>query len=516
MAEQKQKPIEHNVENPGMPISEKKRKKREKNLIFYPLGTIGRDMMYYLFTNCILTYILFTKQLTSEQLLAITGIMVAARIFDALNDPIMGNIIERTRSRWGKFKPWLLAGVVSTSFVIYFAFNSSLQGWPFIIFFGVIYFAYSITYTMNDISYWGMIPAMSRDADLRNQYTSRATFFAGVGSTLASVLIPIFTTGENAIGGSAGTAYGFIALVIAILGPAFILFTLFGVKEHRGDDMEPKMKLNFRRITRTIRQNDQLRWMILIFLLQQIGNSLVFGGIGSSFIYFRYGYAGGLYSIFSMVGVAATAVLMLIYPALSRKFARKQLMTFGIIMVAFGSVLELIGGLFLPAATPGFIVLTIGYMIVNLGLYGFYLIMMISIVNTVEYNQLKTGHRNEAIITSMRPLLTKMGSAIVVALTSLTYLIFQVTEKTNQISSFEQQAELGNITDSARMEGINGVIASVGSNQTTGLLLAMIIIPLVFGLASYFLYQRFYKLDEKTYDDICRQLDEKKAAAEKA
>ncbi|MBQ5959062.1 MAG: MFS transporter [Firmicutes bacterium] len=509
MDELNQKPKEHNVDNPGQPISEKKRKKREKNLIFYPLGTIGRDMMYFLFNNCILTYILFTKQLTSSQLLAITAIMVAARIFDGLNDPIMGNIIESTRTKWGKFKPWLLIGVLSTSIVIYLAFNTKLQGWPFIIFFGIIYFAYSITYTMHDISFWGMIPALSRDADLRNQYTSRATFFAGVGSTLASVLIPIFTTGEKALGGSAGTAYGIIALVIAILGPLFILFTLFGVKEHRGDDMEPKMKLNVRRITRTISQNDQLRWMILIFLLQQIANSLVFGGIGSSFIYFRYGYEGGLYSIFSMVGVAATAVLMLIYPALSRKFMRKQLMTFGMIMVVIGSVLEVIGGMVMPANSVSFIVITIGYMLVNLGLYGFYLIMMISIVNTVEYNQLKTGHRNEAIITSMRPLLTKMGSALVVALTSLTYLLFHVTEKTNQISAFEQQAELKQITDAARMEGIRNVIAGVSPAQTNGLLMAMVIIPLVFGFISYLLYQKNYKLDEKTYEDVCRQLEEK-------
>ena len=154
-------------------------------------------------------------------------------------------------------------------------------------------------------------------------------------------------------------------------------------------------------------------------------------------------------------------------------------------------------------------VLTVGYMIVNLGLYGFYLIMMISIVNTVEYNQLKTGHRNEAIITSMRPLLTKMGSAMVVAITSLTYIAFSVTEKTNQISSFEQQAQVGQITDAARMEGIRGVIASVSSGQTNGLLLSMVLIPLVFGFASYILYQKLYKLDEKTYEDICRQLEKK-------
>ncbi|MDO5002552.1 MAG: MFS transporter, partial [Eubacteriales bacterium] len=87
---------------------------QKKNLIMFPLGTVGRDMMYQLFTNFILTYVLFTRSLTAAQLMAITGIMVGARVFDALNDPIMGNIIERTRGKYGKFKPWLVIGILST------------------------------------------------------------------------------------------------------------------------------------------------------------------------------------------------------------------------------------------------------------------------------------------------------------------------------------------------------------------------------------------------------------------
>ena len=74
-------------------------KQRKKNLIMFPLGTVGRDMIYYLFTSCIITFVLFTRNLTNAQFGAITAIVVAARIFDALNDPIMGNIIERTRTR---------------------------------------------------------------------------------------------------------------------------------------------------------------------------------------------------------------------------------------------------------------------------------------------------------------------------------------------------------------------------------------------------------------------------------
>ena len=180
-------------------MDEQQRTKR--NLATFPVGTIGRDMVYSLVTNYLLTFILFTRDLTAAQLAAITAIMVAARVFDALNDPIMGNIVERTRTRFGKFKPWLVIGILLTSVVVVTVFNTNLQGWAFIALFGVFYLLYSIAYTMHDIAYWGMIPALSSDANARNQFTSRATLCAGVGGALAGMLIPMFTTGEHALGG---------------------------------------------------------------------------------------------------------------------------------------------------------------------------------------------------------------------------------------------------------------------------------------------------------------------------
>ena len=82
----------------------------KRNLWLFPLGTVGRDMVYNLVTYFLLSFVLYTKGLNTAQLGVITVIMIAARVFDALNDPIMGNIIERTRTRWGKFKPWLVIG----------------------------------------------------------------------------------------------------------------------------------------------------------------------------------------------------------------------------------------------------------------------------------------------------------------------------------------------------------------------------------------------------------------------
>ncbi|MBE5857996.1 MAG: hypothetical protein E7296_10600 [Lachnospiraceae bacterium] len=483
----------------------------KKNLIYYPLGTVGRDMVYALFTNYIMLFILYTRSLTAAQLGAVTAIMVAARIFDALNDPIMGNIIERTRSRWGKFKPWMLIGVLSTSVVVYLVFNTDLTGWNFIIFFGVIYFMYSITYTMHDISYWGMIPALTQDGDERNSLTARATLFAGIGGTLASILIPLLTAGEFALGGNAKTAYGRIALVICILAPAFILFPIFGARENRDDMRKEAPKVSLKKIVKTIGGNDQLLWICLIFLLQQIGNGIVLGGVGSNYIYFEFGYEGGLYSTFTTIGMAATAVLMVIYPALSKKYHRQPLVKFMGIAATIGYIIQLGCGVIMPSSTLKFWVLTFGFMLANLGQYGLYLIMMISIINTVEYNELKHGTRDEAIIASMRPFLTKLSSSFTVIITTVSYLICQVTAYTNRISELETQAETGALDAETKSAQIAAVIGEVGKTQKIGLLVAMTVIPCAFMLASVILYRRFYKLDEERYDEICSQLNSKKA-----
>ena len=486
-------------------------KLRKKNLIMFPLGTVGRDMVYYLFTSCIMTFVLFTRSLTNSQFAAITAIVVAARIFDALNDPIMGNIIERTRTRWGKFKPWLVIGILSTSVVVYLAFNTDLQGWSFVWFFGIIYFMYSITYTMHDISYWGMVPALSSDANARNQFTARATLFAGIGGTVASVLIPMFTVGDMAIGGSTTTAYGIIALIVCIIAPLFLCFTIFGVREKREYTDAPPV--SFKKIWRTITGNDQLLWISLIFLLQQIGNGFIVGGIGSTYIYFDFGYEGGLFSLFSIVGMSVTAFLMIFYPAISRKIKRKKLMGILAAISLVGYAVMLAAGLFLPSDMTKFWMVVVGYMLSNFGQYGYYLIMMISIINTVEYNEYRTGERDEAIIASLRPFLTKLASALIVLITNASYIIFGVTGYTNRISDFENQCARKLITESEKISSISGVISGIEPGKTLALLLCMVVIPCALMLVSYVLYKKHYKLDEDEYARICSELEARKAKA---
>ena len=210
------------------------------------------------------------------------------------------------------------------------------------------------------------------------------------------------------------------------------------------------------------------------------------------------------------MGVLATAFLMLFYPAISRKIHRKKLMRLMMAVSSVGYLAMLVCGLLLGDGMGKFWAITISYMAANFGQYSFYLIMMISIINTVEYNEYLHGTRDEAIITSLRPFLTKLASALVIALTSLTYILCGVTDTTNQISAFENAAASGAITEVEKLASIEQVISGVGAAQTSGLFLCMTLLPFALMFISFLLYQKKYTLDEPEYERICAELAARK------
>lgn len=308
-----------------------------RNLWAYPVGTVGRDMAGCMFTNYLLTYVLFTKTLTSVQFACISVIMVAARVFDAFNDPIMGNVVEATRTRWGKFKPWIAIGGVLSVIVFITSFSTTLQGWAYVAAFGLLYFAYSVVFTMNDIAYWGMVPALARRADDRNRLTSRTVLFAGVGQFLGGIVVPTFTAGSLVIGGNAVTAYRAVVLIVCAAFTATQLITLLVVREPSARDEAPAEKVGIRKAFSTIARNDQLVWCAVVFLIFSVAQTLMGGGLSVTYLYFEFGYNGLLLSIFSILGNVAGAVLMLVFAALSGRFTRAQLMKAGAFGAAAGT-----------------------------------------------------------------------------------------------------------------------------------------------------------------------------------
>lgn len=490
-----------------------------KNMLMFSLGTIGRDFLYFLFNSFLMTFILFTKTIDNKMLTAVGAIIVVARIFDALNDPIMGGIVENTRTKWGKYKPWQLLGAVLTGAVIISVFCVKLDGWSYIGFLAFAYLMFSITFTMNDISYWGMLPSLTSDEHERNKLTSCAQLLASAGVGLASLLIPLFTTGSLAKWG-APTGYKVIGIISAVLMVLFQLFTILGVKEKPLPPIKPDKsdRLTLKKMFQTIAKNDQLLWCALIMLIFSTGTSVVGSGLLTMYVYFEFGYEGG-YTLLIGIGYGIISTLFTAtYPWLSKKFGRNKVLYSAGVAIILGFILMLIFALAIPTGAPKstewftkFILIAIAYTIVGYGM-GFYMIMVINMANTVEYNEWKYGKRNESLIFSLRPFTAKLSSALTQALVIGVYAVASITTYTNAISDVENEASKNLITNKVKMEKITEIINKVSMQDRQILAACMCIIPIVFMIVALILYKKKCTLSETRLAEMVRETEARKLA----
>ena len=200
----------------------------KKTKFSFGIGAIGKDMVYAIVSAFLLYYYNTVLGISAT---FIGVVFMAARIFDAFNDPIMGIIVEKTNTKMGKFRPWILTGTILNAFVLYAMFNvpESLHGKGLLIYAALAYVLWGVTYTIMDIPYWSMIPAITDNAKDREDVSVIARMFAGFGSAIPTVLttiiVPILGKGNERAG------YGRFALLIAIIFVIAIIITVLNVKE---------------------------------------------------------------------------------------------------------------------------------------------------------------------------------------------------------------------------------------------------------------------------------------------
>lgn len=488
-----------------------------RNLLMFSMGTFGRDFIWGLFAVQLLNFILFTKQITEAQFGSITFIIIAARIFDAFNDPIMGGIVDNTRTRWGKFKPWQLIGAVLTGGVIITLFSNTLQGGAFVVLLAVMYFLFSITFTMNDISYWGMMPSLTSNEHDRSKLMACAQIFASVGGALVGIVVPALTIGAFAIQGSAVTGYRFISIFAVLLMIGFQMFTILGVKEKKLSlDLGAREKFSLIQIFKKIGKNDQLVWSSVIMIVFSVGTGIVGGGLSTAYLFFEFGYTGILLSLFFVFFGIATMFFTITYPILEKKFTRTKMFYSTGSAIVVGYILMLIFGLVFPSSPQEttlwyvkFALMALANGIIGYG-HGFYMIMVISMANTVEYSELKTGKREEGLVFSLRPFTAKLSSAMVQGVVTIVYLLAGVLKYTNQISALENDAARGLISPEDKLDQINNVINSVPNLSKNIILISMCLIPAICLCISMFIYKKKYILDEQTFTKILQELEQKR------
>ncbi|MBR5355940.1 MAG: MFS transporter, partial [Lachnospiraceae bacterium] len=368
----------------------------------YCIGATGRDMAYTLVSMFLLTYIQYTMKLTVAQYATISAIVVVCLLWDAINDPLMGIIIENAKLKSGKFKPWILLGAFLNALVIIGLFTIRPEGWGFVFFFGVGYLLWGMTYTMNDISYWGMLPSLTSNPKERNLLVTIQGIFICIGQFSVAGLLP------DMVAGNAVKAYRIAAIIIASCFLGFQLLTVFGVKER--ERKQNTETLSLKDMFKIFLRNDQLIAGGVSHLLFQVGNGLLIM-IGMNFFYFEFGYSKGgeLVFLFTVMYGLGTLISEASYAAIASKLSRKKILAVSTSLIVLGYLALMSVGYVLP---KNVVVINIIGFIIFFAQGAFNMTMIVMLNNTIEYDEAKFHERHDSIISAVRSFATKLASAI--------------------------------------------------------------------------------------------------------
>ena len=445
-------------------------KPNKRNKYFFGLGTVGRDMFYAFESNAILYFLSDVLSLPLWVFAATSMVLSVLRIFDALNDPITGLIIDNIHSPWGKFKPAILVGGVASVIFYLMLFGNIGTGWGFIILFGVAYLLWDISYGINDIAYWTLLPALTTDQKQREKNGAFARICANVGMFAIMIGWQPITQAM----GDTPKAWFLVACAMCVFYLGFLCFPLFGVKEDRSI-VQSEEKTTLRQMWQAISKNDQLLWTTLAMTLFQVGYCTT---TGFAIYYMKYLFGNeNMYAVLAAVcGVAQLAALG-VFPLFSKRFNRRQL-------YSGATVLVLAGYLVFFFAEHSLILIAVSAILLFIGQAFIQLLMLMFLADTIEYGQWKLRKRNESVTFSIQPLVNKIGGALSTGIISIALIV----------SGIKRGEETATSTGPAGQATVKA---------------AMFAIPLGMIVAGFFIYLKKYKIDETFYASILRDLEDR-------
>lgn len=445
--------------------------------ISFGIGAFGKDMVYALVST------FFMKYLTDIRLVdpvVVAVLFAAARIWDAVNDTFMGVVVDNTRSRWGKFRPWILIGTIVNAVVLIFMYaDVNLSPVMYAVYSGIMYILWGMTYTIMDIPYWSMVPALTNDEKERSQISAIPRFFASmawlvVGS--AGLYIVKYFGGGNELSG-----YARFAIAVAVIFVVCSLITVFRVKEKKVATVGSSEKISVKRMLHVLFKNDQVLVVLLIALFFNVAYQL-----SNSFALYYFEYVCGvkedLFSAYTFIAGIAQMGALVLYPVLALKINKKLLFLAACIFPAVGfAVLLLVGYL----APQNVFLVGLSSVIVNIGI-GFMLVILTVILSeVVDYGEYKMGTRNESVIFSTQTFVVKLAGALSALVSGIGLKV--IGYKANEVQS-------------------SGTIA--------GMRIIMIVVPAILSLLCILVYFKGYRLGDKRYKEILSELKKRNETAD--
>ena len=452
----------------------------KKQFAAYGLGAVGKDMVYALSASYIMYYY---QDILGLSATFVGFILMIARVFDAANDPFMGVVVAKTNSRWGKFRPWLFTGTILNAFVLYALFAApAVSGKALMIYFAVMYILWGVTYTMMDIPFWSMIPAVTYTTKDRENLSVVGRTCAGVGYALINVFTVMAVSKLG--GGIERTGFSLFALIIAILFVIFILFTCFTIHEQKVENMQTT---SVKEMFKALFNNDQAIVTVVTIVLI---NSALYITSNLLIYFFKYDIGGttwkDAYTLFTSVGgISQILGMMFVYQILRSKLSNTTIFKLSLCLAIFGYAF-LLALCLLGYSSVLAMLMVPGVMIfVSNGILT--VLTTVFLANTVDYGEVKTGHREESVIFSMQTFVVKAASGLAVFITGVSLDLIGLTSK----------------------DGLGEGIPTF-SSPLLGLRLLMTILPIIGLVLALVLFTRKFILTDIKAEQIRKQLEEKK------
>ena len=437
----------------------------------YGIGAFGKDLVYAFVATYLMMF--FTDEVGLSSVF-VGGLFFVSRFWDAINDPIMGNIVDNTNTRWGKFRPWILIGTLINAIVLVFLFvnpTSFLSGKMVYVYCSVAYILWGMTYTIMDIPYWSMIPSFTSDPAERDKMSVIPRIFATIGgstvNTFGLMIIALLGVGSNSVG------YFRLGLTISIVFVISTLITVFNVKEKNTVKNQDKIKL--KEVFEILFKNDQLLIIIVSVIIYQVALFLV-GGFALYF--FKYAIQNeNLYTLFTGISTIAQVCALMLFPKLVSKLSRKIVYGLACLLPVGG----FLGMFLISSISTNTVLLCMSGIIYNLGFALSSASTTVMLCDAVDYGEYKIGKRSESIVFSMQTFIVKFATAFSGLIVGIGLNI------------------------------INYVPNVVQSTQTImGMKIIMFVVPSFLMLICLGVYMKFYKLNGDFMSNILIEIEKRR------
>lgn len=354
--------------------------------------------------------------------MAVAFLMLGVRIFDACNDPIMGSIVDKTRTKWGKCRPFLKWTVFPIGIITLLCFLPVYRAESIESFIAIacIYTVWSVVYTIADVPYWGLSSCLTNDTEVRGKILTVARLFCTLGAGIVTVLVPIITSAVTAkYKDSAGIVkpefiydnadtlkwtYFICALVLVVISIPTVLYGFKNTKErftatNEAHSLGHNLKLLFKN-----------RELLLVVLSGILGGARMVYTYTGGLYFAKYVLNNeGIYSLITLLVVPGGLIASLLVPWMSKKFTKKW-SYIGIHL--FGAVVMFVMYFVGYDAPWKLVVCAIGLVLLGLPQGVNNIITYAMIGDTVDYLEWKTGERGEGICFAMQTFINKIGMAV--------------------------------------------------------------------------------------------------------